>query len=85
MPTAELQEMLHEVGIDEDQDGCITEDEWKAMQKKIKDIVMDAVDFAENAADPDPETELVTDTYALPMKNLSPSETYHHGAKNPLL
>ncbi len=70
---------------DEGGRGCITEDEWKAMQKKIKDIVMDAVDFAENAADPDPETELVTDTYALPMKNLSPSETYHHGAKNPLL
>ncbi len=65
--------------------GCITEDEWKAMQKEIKEIVMDALEFAENAADPDPETELTTDTYAYPMKNLSPSDTYSHGAKNPLL
>ncbi len=55
------------------------------MQKEIKEIVMDALEFAENAADPDPETELTTDTYAYPMKNLSPSDTYSHGAKNPLL
>lgn len=65
--------------------GCLTEDDWKAMQKQIRQTVMDAVEFSENAADPDPERELATDTYALPMKNLSPSEEYSHGAKNPLL
>ncbi|MBZ0172864.1 MAG: hypothetical protein K8E66_10820, partial [Phycisphaerales bacterium] len=65
--------------------GCLTEADWKAMQKQIRGIVMDAVAFAENAADPDPARELATDTYALPMKNLSPSEEYSHGAKNPLL
>jgi pyruvate dehydrogenase E1 component alpha subunit len=63
---------------------CITEDEWKAMQSEIKQIVLDAVEFAENAAEPD-LSELATDTYAYPMKNLSPSENYVHGAKNPLL
>jgi len=65
--------------------GCLTEADWKAMQAEIRQIVMEAVEYAEKAPDPDPETELVTDTYALPMKNLSPSENYHHGAKNPLL
>ncbi|USN99596.1 MAG: pyruvate dehydrogenase (acetyl-transferring) E1 component subunit alpha [Phycisphaeraceae bacterium] len=65
--------------------GCLTEDDWNTMQKDIRQIVMDAVAFAEQAADPDPEKELSTDTYALPMKNLSPSENYSHGTKNPLL
>ncbi len=65
--------------------GCLTEDEWKAMQKEIRQTVLDAVEYASNAPDPDPATELATDTYAYPIKNLSPSEHYSHGAKNPLL
>jgi len=43
------------------------------------------VEFADNAAETDSSKELSTDTYALPMKNLSPSDAYSHGAKNPLL
>jgi len=65
--------------------GCLSEDEWKDMQKEIKQVVMDAIEFSENAADPDPAKELSTDTYAYPMKNLSPIDVYSHGAKNPLL
>lgn len=64
--------------------GCVTEDDWKAMQKEIKGIVMDAVKFAEEAPEPD-LSELNTDTYAYPMPGLSPHEEYRHGAKNPLL
>lgn len=70
---------------DEGGRGCLSEDEWKTMQTEIRQVVLDAVEFAEKAADPDPAKELATDTYALPMKNLSPTEKYEHGAKNPLL
>ncbi|MEM7622190.1 MAG: pyruvate dehydrogenase (acetyl-transferring) E1 component subunit alpha [Planctomycetota bacterium] len=64
--------------------GSLTEEAWKAMQKEIKGIVRSAVDFAENAAEA-PLSELRTDVYALPMKNLSPQGPYVHGVKNPLL
>jgi len=66
-------------------DGVITEGQWKAMQKEIRDEVKDAVDFAENSPAPETEAELFTDVYANPEKNLSPTATYHHGTKNPLL
>ena len=36
-------------------------------------------------ADPASESELLSDTYANPQPNLSPSADYHHGVKNPLL
>jgi pyruvate dehydrogenase E1 component alpha subunit len=65
--------------------GCLSEDELKELQKKTRQVVLEAVEFAEKAADPNPAKELTTDTYALPMKNLSPTDTYRHGAKNPLL
>ncbi|MFG0326986.1 MAG: pyruvate dehydrogenase (acetyl-transferring) E1 component subunit alpha [Phycisphaerales bacterium JB037] len=64
---------------------AIDEDGWKDMQSKIRDIVKDAVDFAENAEEPDPETELYSDVYVNPMPNLSPTRDYTQGAKNPLL
>mgnify|MGYP003700384043 CR=1 FL=1 len=64
--------------------GCLSEDEWKAMQKKIKDIVREAVEYAEKAPEPD-ASELSTDVYANPQPNLSPTEDYKHGARNPLL
>ncbi|MEL6740343.1 MAG: pyruvate dehydrogenase (acetyl-transferring) E1 component subunit alpha [Planctomycetota bacterium] len=64
---------------------AIDEDAWKAMQKEIRGIVKAAVDFAEKADAPGIEEELASDVYALPAKNLSPTETYHHGSKNPLL
>ncbi|MFI4892262.1 MAG: pyruvate dehydrogenase (acetyl-transferring) E1 component subunit alpha [Phycisphaerales bacterium JB058] len=63
---------------------CIDEDSWKSMRKEIADIVREAVQFSENAADPDP-SELYTDVYANPQPNLSPTATYAHGKKNPLL
>jgi pyruvate dehydrogenase E1 component alpha subunit len=65
--------------------GCLSEERWGEMQKEIRQIVLDSVKFAEEAGDPDVDRELASDTYALPMKNLSPSEDYRHGAKNPLL
>ncbi|MEQ8769875.1 MAG: pyruvate dehydrogenase (acetyl-transferring) E1 component subunit alpha [Phycisphaerales bacterium] len=65
--------------------GCLDEDAWKDMQKEIKDQVLEAVEFAENATDPVPADELATDVYANPQPNLSPTEDYHHGAKNPLM
>lgn len=63
---------------------CMSEDDWKAMQKEIKGIVREAVEYAEQAPDPDP-SELSTDVYANPQPNLSPTEEYRHGVKNPLL
>ncbi|PHQ81639.1 MAG: pyruvate dehydrogenase (acetyl-transferring) E1 component subunit alpha [Phycisphaera sp.] len=67
-----------------DERECIDEDSWKAMRKELAVIVREAVDFAENAPEPDP-SELFTDVYANPMPNLSPTADYGHGAKNPLL
>jgi pyruvate dehydrogenase E1 component alpha subunit len=64
---------------------AIDEDGWKAMQKEIKDRCVASVEFAENGTVPDSATELASDVYALPMKNLSPSEDYRHGYKNPLM
>ncbi|MEO1535065.1 MAG: hypothetical protein AAFS11_05845, partial [Planctomycetota bacterium] len=63
---------------------AIDEDGWKAMRKEIAAEVKDAVDFAESAEIPD-ASELYTDVYANPEPNLSPTATYTHGAKNPLL
>jgi pyruvate dehydrogenase E1 component alpha subunit len=65
--------------------GSLSEDAYKQMQKEIKDEVRDAVEFSENAAAPDPETELYTDVYANPQPNLSPVGEYRHGARNPLM
>jgi len=62
----------------------ITEAAWKDMQSDIKDQVRAAMDFAEKS--PIPEAgELYTDVYANPEKNLSPTATYTHGTKNPLM
>ncbi|MEM0983267.1 MAG: pyruvate dehydrogenase (acetyl-transferring) E1 component subunit alpha [Planctomycetota bacterium] len=64
--------------------GCLTEDDWGAMQKEIKTLVREAVKASEDADAPSLD-ELHTDVYALPQKNLSPSATYRHGRRNPLL
>jgi pyruvate dehydrogenase E1 component alpha subunit len=65
--------------------GVLSEDEWKAMQDEIRETVKEAVAYAEEAPLPDPEAEMFSDVYANPQKNLSPSATYHHGAKNIVL
>jgi pyruvate dehydrogenase E1 component subunit alpha len=64
---------------------CITEVEWAKMCDEIKVIVRDAIKAAEAAPVPDVATELDSDVYALPMENLSPSDEYRHGLRNPLL
>jgi len=64
--------------------GDITEAAWKDLQSDIKDQVRAAMDFAENSPIPEPG-ELYTDVYANPEKNLSPTATYTHGTKNPLM
>ena len=66
------------------EEGHITEDAWKELQNEIRDEVLEAVDFAENSPAPEAE-ELFTDVYANPEKNLSPTATYSHGLKNPLM
>jgi len=66
------------------EEGSMSEDEWKSLQKEIRDEVKTAIDAAEAAPDPEPG-ELVTDVYAHIEDNLSPAASYTHGAKNPLL
>lgn len=63
---------------------ALSEQEYQAMQTKVRDAVRASVDFAEAAPAPD-LSELYTDVYAEPMPNLSPTRDYTHGAKNPLL
>jgi len=62
----------------------MTEDSWKAMQKEIKEQVRGAMKFAEESPAPE-SSELFTDVYANPEKNLSPTAVYTHGLNNPLL
>ncbi len=64
--------------------GHIDEDGWKAMRKDISTTVRAAVDHAETAPIPEAH-ELYADVYANPEKNLSPTATYIHAAKNPLM
>ena len=62
----------------------LTEEQFIAMQREVKETVARAIVFAEES--PIPEmSELYTDVYANPMKNLSPTREYAQGAKNPLL
>lgn len=64
--------------------GHLSEDDWKDMQKEIRDEVREAIDAAESADAPE-DDELFTDVFANPQKNLSPTATYSHGTKNPLM
>lgn len=64
--------------------GTMSEEEFAEMQKGVKAEVAAAVKFAEDSPIPD-SSELYTDVYARPMRNLSPIREYTHGAKNPLL
>jgi pyruvate dehydrogenase E1 component alpha subunit len=65
--------------------GALSEADFLAMQKEVKDEVRDAVDFAENSPAPDVEAELYSDVYVNIQPNLSPTREYVRGAKNPLL
>lgn len=65
--------------------GALSEDDWKSMQKEIRDIVREAVQFAEQADEPDVEAELYSDVLINPVAGMSPIRDYVRGAPNPLL
>jgi len=65
--------------------GALGEDDWKAMQKEIREFVRDAVQFAEQAEEPDVEAELYSDVVINPVPGMSPIRDYVRGAPNPLL
>jgi pyruvate dehydrogenase E1 component alpha subunit len=62
----------------------LSEEQFLAMQKDVKDAVAKAMAFAEDSPIPEMD-ELYTDVYANIEKNLSPTREYAHGVKNPLL
>jgi len=65
--------------------GALTEAEFLAMQKEVKEEVRDAIEFAEKSPAPEVEAELYSDVYLNIQPNLSPTRDYVTGAKNPLL
>lgn len=65
--------------------GCLTNERYEAMQNEVREVVREAIDFAENAPAPDPVKELYADVLLNPQPGMSPSGDYIHGAKNPLL
>ena len=68
-----------------DDRACLTEADFKAMQKELRTIVREAVKFAEQSPSPDPRTELYSDVFVDPLPNSSPSGPYLHGEANHLL
>ncbi|MBY0312528.1 MAG: pyruvate dehydrogenase (acetyl-transferring) E1 component subunit alpha [Phycisphaerales bacterium] len=64
---------------------CMTEAQFLAMQREVKDLVAKAMTFAEESPIPDVDAELYSDVYSNIEANLSPTREYVHGAKNPLL
>lgn len=64
---------------------ALTEAQLRAMQQEVREIVRDALDFADKAPFPDPEAELYTDVLVNPHPGMSPIRAYARGAKNPLL
>jgi pyruvate dehydrogenase E1 component alpha subunit len=63
---------------------CLTEEQWNAMQDEIRQQVLAAVKFAEEAPEPGTE-ELYTDVFVNPLPQMSPSGEYTHGERNHLL
>ncbi len=63
----------------------LSEADFQAMQKEVREQVLAAVEFAENAPAPDPAAELYSDVLVNPMPGMSPIRDYVQGAKNPLL
>jgi pyruvate dehydrogenase E1 component alpha subunit len=62
----------------------LTEPAFLEIQREVKEIVRDAVEFAENSPTPDAR-ELYTDVFVNPLPHSSPAGEYGHGSKNPLL
>ena len=63
----------------------LSEQAFMDIQGEAKAAVQRALEFAENSPAPDVATELYSDVYLNPMKNLSPMADYVIGSKNPLL
>jgi len=63
---------------------CLTEEDFKALQKEVRSVVREAVKFAEQSPTPDPRTELYSDVFTDPLPNSSPSGPYVHGEANHL-
>jgi pyruvate dehydrogenase E1 component alpha subunit len=63
---------------------ALTEQAFTGMQGEVKEIVRDAIEFAEQSPAPD-GSELYTDVFVNPLPNSSPAQGYQHGAANPLL
>jgi TPP-dependent pyruvate/acetoin dehydrogenase alpha subunit len=62
----------------------LKEQAFMDLQASVREQVRLAVEFAENS--PIPEAgELYTDVLLNPLKNMSPTRDYTHGAKNPLM
>ncbi|MFG0258676.1 MAG: pyruvate dehydrogenase (acetyl-transferring) E1 component subunit alpha [Phycisphaerales bacterium JB043] len=64
---------------------CLSEDDYKTMQKETRTRVREAVKFAENSPSPDPATELYSDVLVNPQPGMSPLGEYVQGAPNPLI
>jgi len=64
---------------------ALTEEDFEATKKELRQIVREAMEYSQEATDPQPEDELYTDVYTSPAPQLSPIRDYHQGAKNPLL
>jgi pyruvate dehydrogenase E1 component alpha subunit len=62
----------------------LTEQAFMDLQADVKAAVQRSLEFAESSPVPD-ASELYSDVFLNPMKNLSPSAEYVHGVKNPLL
>ncbi|MEX2217164.1 MAG: pyruvate dehydrogenase (acetyl-transferring) E1 component subunit alpha [Phycisphaerales bacterium] len=64
---------------------ALTEPAFLEMQREVKEIVRDAIEFAEQSPTPDAAKELYSDVFINPLSNSSPLADYTHGEKNPLL
>jgi len=62
----------------------LTEEQFLEMQREVKEVVREALEFAERSPTPTLE-ELYTDVLVNPLPGMSPTGEYGHGEKNPLL
>jgi pyruvate dehydrogenase E1 component alpha subunit len=64
---------------------ALTEEAFLEMQREVKDIVRDSLEFAEKSPAPEVGPELYSDVLINPLPNMSPMGDYIHGQPNPLL
>jgi pyruvate dehydrogenase E1 component alpha subunit len=63
----------------------LTEEAFLEMQREVKEVVRDSLEFAEKSPAPSVESELYSDVLIHPLRNMSPMGEYVHGERNPLL